>query len=255
MKFAILYSILLLSVSPLFAQISDQFRYTEALPYGGWKGMRELVRNEMVYPSSAINNGEEGEVIIRFKVGEQGRILNAAIVHSISKEVDEEAMRIFKKILWTPATKNDEVLEMEKTVKIPFHINKYKKWTKKRGYVSLPYPDLPVDDQGRLIEAKDASEPPHAIFKSEAQTVQGFIAKNLIYPEEAFRRNIHGSVKLQFVVEAHGNISNVRAVKSLGGGCTEEAIRILNLINWYPGVYEGKLIRSLMELDVTFRLQ
>ncbi|MEM9983424.1 MAG: energy transducer TonB [Bacteroidota bacterium] len=51
--------------------------------------------------------------------------------------------------------------------------------------------------------------------------------KNIKYPKEAKKQNIQGQVLLQFVVNKDGSIEQIKVVKGIGGGCDEEAVRVL----------------------------
>ena len=67
------------------------------------------------------------------------------------------------------------------------------------------------------------------------------IDENLIYPEEALRKEIEGRVRLKFSVSSSGNIFDIQVVKSLGYGCDEEAIRLMKeLGKWQPGQVNGR---------------
>jgi protein TonB len=81
-----------------------------------------------------------------------------------------------------------------------------------------------------------------------------YIQSNLNYPEEAFRRSISGTVSLEFVVEKNGLPSNIIVVASVGGGCDQEAIRLLQSIQWMPAIKQDSLVRSKNHLDISFNL-
>ncbi len=61
-----------------------------------------------------------------------------------------------------------------------------------------------------------------------------------------------GTVKLKFVIEPSGRISNIEVDKALGGGCTGEAIRVIRLIRWNPAVFNEMAVRSWMCLEIAF---
>jgi protein TonB len=79
-----------------------------------------------------------------------------------------------------------------------------------------------------------------------------FVVRNLKYPETAFKQNISGDVNLRFVVEQSGRISNNAIGNTLGGGTTEEAIRVLKLMKWHPGIKKGKAVRTFMKIEIKF---
>jgi TonB family protein len=166
--------------------------------------------------------------------------------------VDAEAIRIFRKILWYPATDLGIPADYRHTFSIKFKIRKYNNLIKSRGYSYFVYPHEPIDTSYTIYKRKELDESPKPLFSSLDNNFPTFLSNTLNYPEAAFKQNISGTVRLKFVVETSGRVSNIVAEKTVGGGCTEEAIRVLKLIKWYPGLLEGKAVRSFMPLEITF---
>ena len=82
-----------------------------------------------------------------------------------------------------------------------------------------------------------------------------FVQKNLKYPSQARRLGVEGRVFLQFVVDKDGSITNVRAVRGIGAGCDEEAVRVLQKSpKWKPGKQRGRPVKQQMVLPITFKL-
>ena len=81
-----------------------------------------------------------------------------------------------------------------------------------------------------------------------------YIQKNLQFPAEAKEREIQGTVRLSFVVETDGSVSNIVVVNSVGGGCDNEAIRLLQETIWIPAEKNGKYVRSTGMQDITFSI-
>jgi protein TonB len=66
---------------------------------------------------------------------------------------------------------------------------------------------------------------------------------------------IEGKVFVEFVINRDGSVTEVRAIKGIGAGCDEEAVRVIqNSPKWNPGKQRGKPVRQRMVLPVTFRL-
>ncbi len=80
------------------------------------------------------------------------------------------------------------------------------------------------------------------------------IAANLHYPGDAYKRDLQGTVRLDFVVEPSGSISNLRALDELGGGCNEEAMRLVRSICWAPAVRDGHRVRCVQQLSIRFHI-
>jgi len=83
-----------------------------------------------------------------------------------------------------------------------------------------------------------------------------YINDNLHYPDSAKKYNIEGRVVISFVVNEDGSISNCKVVKGIGGGCDEEALRVVkNMPHWKPGRQDGKPVKVSYALPVVFKLQ
>lgn len=82
-----------------------------------------------------------------------------------------------------------------------------------------------------------------------------YIQKNINYPKEAKSSGIEGKVFVQFIVAPDGSLTDVKAVKGIGGGCDEEAVRVLeNSPKWKPGMQRNRAVNVRMILPVTFKL-
>ena len=88
------------------------------------------------------------------------------------------------------------------------------------------------------------------------QAMMQFVAENVKYPQEAIDKEISGRVMVGFVVEKDGSISDVKVVKGIGGGCDEEAVRVVNAMpKWKPGMDKGKPVRVSYMMPFSFKLQ
>ena len=93
-------------------------------------------------------------------------------------------------------------------------------------------------------------------FPGGEQAMMEFVAKNVIYPKEAIDKEIDGRVLVSFIVEKDGSINEVKVMKGIGGGCDEEAVRVISAIpKWKPGKQDGKPVRVSYMMPITFRLQ
>ena len=93
-------------------------------------------------------------------------------------------------------------------------------------------------------------------FPGGMQKLADYLAKNIKYPQMARESGIQGRVFVNFVVEPDGHVSNVNVMRSLGGGCDEEAMRVVKAMpKWKPGKQRGKAVRVSYILPVNFKLQ
>jgi len=102
----------------------------------------------------------------------------------------------------------------------------------------------------------------YSIVDEPPQPVGGFtefssyLNKNLQYPPLAKKNGIDGSVFVEFIVNENGSISNVKAIKGLGAGCDEEAVRLVSSsAAWIPGKHKGKIVRAKQVFPVRFKLR
>ena len=82
-----------------------------------------------------------------------------------------------------------------------------------------------------------------------------YVQKKLKYPAQARRMGVEGKVFVEFVIERDGSITDVKAIKGIGAGCDEEAVRVLKgSPKWKAGKQRGKPVRQRMVLPIAFRL-
>ncbi len=83
-----------------------------------------------------------------------------------------------------------------------------------------------------------------------------YLAKSIKYPQMAREAGIQGRVFITFVIEKDGSVTNVQVLRPLGGGCDEEAVRVVkSMPKWKPGKQRGKAVRVSYNLPVNFKLQ
>jgi periplasmic protein TonB len=82
-----------------------------------------------------------------------------------------------------------------------------------------------------------------------------FLQNNINYPNMARESDIQGVVYITFVVGKTGEISKVQIIRGIGGGCDEEAIRVIKLMpKWIPGRQNGKPVPVWFNFPLRFTL-
>lgn len=85
--------------------------------------------------------------------------------------------------------------------------------------------------------------------------ITSYLSQNLEYPQKARKKNIKGRVIVQFVVNEDGSISDVKVMRGIGGGCDEEAARVIAAMpRWQPGTVAGKPVKVRFTQPITFQL-
>lgn len=93
-------------------------------------------------------------------------------------------------------------------------------------------------------------------YEGGMEAIYKYLAENIQYPEQAKSDGIQGRVLIRFVVMNDGSIVNVEVAKGIGGGCDEEAVRVVKgMSKWKPAIYEGKTVNVNYALPITFKLQ
>jgi len=112
---------------------------------------------------------------------------------------------------------------------------------------------LEADTSYNVYEYRQLEEVAKPYF-ADGGSMGKYIVDNMVFPAEAKEREIQGTVRLSFVVETDGNVSNIVVVNSVGGGCDNEAVRLLESTVWIPAEKNGKYVRSSNMQDFTFSI-
>lgn len=115
----------------------------------------------------------------------------------------------------------------------------------------------PIEDDDEVGEAEIftvVEQNPE--FPGGMVALMKYLGNNIKYPVMAKEAGIQGRVFLNFVVEPNGSISNIKVLRGIGGGCDEEAQRVVSKMpKWTPGKQRGKAVRVSFNLPVKFTLQ
>ena len=129
-------------------------------------------------------------------------------------------------------------------------------------WTEIPKPEEKDEDGPKLnvdVQSQDqvfvyTEQPP--TYPDGEQALMEFIRKNIKYPEEAKTKQIEGKVIISFVVTREGSITDVKVVRGIGGGCDEEALRVVRMMpKWIPGKQNGMAVSVRFNLPVTFSIK
>ena len=94
------------------------------------------------------------------------------------------------------------------------------------------------------------------MFPGGEKALYKYLAENIKYPEQAKKEKIQGRVFIHFVIEKDGSVTDATVKRGIGGGCDEEALRVVNAMpKWMPGKVKGEPVRVHFYLPVNFKLQ
>jgi TonB family protein len=213
--------------------VQTVFTIVEQMPeYAtGHKEMFKYLSSNIKYPKVARENGIEGTVYLGFVVNEDGSLSNITVKRGVSGGCSEEAVRVVQNMpKWNPGKQQGRIVKVNYTLPIKFRLDAHK-----------PEP----------IYTKIDTMPSYAGGEKEMfQKLQ-----QVKYPLDAVQNKIEGTVSLRFVVNSDGSMSNIEILQSIGGGCDEEAIRVLRTLEkWVPGVKNGKNVSVYCTMPVKFKL-
>ena len=78
-----------------------------------------------------------------------------------------------------------------------------------------------------------------------------FIGQNFVTPDV---EGLSGTIKISFVVEVSGKITEIKILNDLGSGTGEEAKRVVSKSpNWTPGEQDGKPVRVIFQLPIIIK--
>lgn len=123
--------------------------------------------------------------------------------------------------------------------------------TEIQAYIPPVFEEEAVHEQEIFIVVED---PPSFPGGDEARI--RFLSENIRYPQMARESGIQGTVFVTFVVERDGSVTDVRILRGIGGGCDEEAIRVIKAMpKWNPGKQRGRPVRVQFNMPIRFTLQ
>jgi len=118
-------------------------------------------------------------------------------------------------------------------------------------------PNIPIEEEESIEE-----EMVFVVVESMPEFPGGDAARiaylndNMEYPVLARESGIQGRVFVTFVVEKDGSITDVRVLRGIGGGCDEEALRVVkNMPRWMPGKQRNVPVRVQFNMPINFILK
>lgn len=112
----------------------------------------------------------------------------------------------------------------------------------------LPEPEEPTEEEREDFFVAVEQMP-------EMKGGQQWLYNAIEYPEMARKVGIEGRVIVQFVVGKDGKARNVEVLRGIGGGCDEEAKRVIREAEFKPGYQRGNAVTVQMAQSIRFELK
>lgn len=221
-------------------------------PIAGTAITKQYITQNLIYPASDLEQGNSGKVVVGFHVDAQGDASQYVVKSSFSDAATPIALHLVKTILWNPGLINGLPGEYDTEYEVEFNAKRYKRHWKHNERLTAPLA-LEADTTNKIYDYKQLEEVAKPYF-ADGSNMGQYIVNNMQFPAEAKEREIQGTVRLSFVVETDGSVSNIVILNSVGGGCDNEAVRLLQNTIWIPAEKNGNYVRSNGMQDITFSI-
>lgn len=228
-----------LSLSSKSREMNEQvFTVVEKMPSfpGGDAELLKYIATNIKYPKESQDNGEQGRVICSFIVGRDGSVNNPEVLRGVTPLLNEEAVRVINTMpRWNPGMQRGRAVAVKYTVPITFRLKSPVEEAKEETLTVVDVmPQYPGGDRELLK----------------------FIAQSIKYPTDAQEAGVQGRVICSFVVDKKGNIVEPKIIRGIDPSLDAEALRVIGMMpRWTPGRQDGKAVRVLYTVPITFRLQ
>lgn len=182
------------------------------------------------------------------------------IVNGEKWERTEEAVNKLSRVK-AKYIQNIEVLKGQKAKKEYGEVGK-------NGVIKIQFADG-IDKETVFSDLKDVTPKPRTssltsdkndffITADDMPELKGGLVslqKEINYPEVAQKAGIEGKVIVQFIVNEQGQVEDPQVIRGIGGGCDEEALRVVKQAEFKPGKNSsGEPVRVQYTLPITYRL-
>ena len=223
-------------------------------PKCGFQLTKKIIQHHLIYPQNALDQKKGGKITVYYDVDKEGNASNYRVESAFDEQCAEEAIRLVKMIEWTPALNNGKTVNYNDYYTVDFSAKSYKKAEEKNPRLMLPDQGHPAQKSNNIYEIKELHKAPKPYFANPEVNMAAYLRTNLQFPDQAKQFEIQGTVKLNFVIETDGRASNIMVENSVGGGCDNEAIRLIQNLVWTPGVKNDSLVRTRTTQDITFQI-
>ncbi len=240
--------------APRFPGCEDLKQHPAAKNICAQQQLFEFIISEMNYPEAAKKAGTEGTAVAAFSISETGKVQDLKIVKSVSPEIDAEVLRLIGEMPdWIPAQKGGKAVASEFKLPLKFKLSDAAPAPNNAEEIFKVVEEMPLFPADCADQETDKK-------KCSDIALMNFIFRNIRYPQLARDHGIMGTVVIGFVIEKDGSMSDFKILKGIGGGCEEEALRVVKLIHekemfWTPGKQRGQAVRVQFNLPVRFHME
>lgn len=189
-----------------------------ATPQGGYNELYTYIARNLKYPAEARRNGVQGKVYVQFLVTEEGSLNEVEVVKGIGYGCDLEVVRVIKgSPKWTAGKQHGKPVSQRIVLPVTFALGKESKFLNPE-YRSTQSPQYPGGEEAY-----------RHFLKVNLSDVIKTIPPN----------NLRNSVKISFLVDSLGQLSNFNIIQGLTEDHNKEVLRVFqSMPRWVPGKRE-----------------
>ncbi len=249
------------------------------------KAVFDFMKNHAKLPAVKGSEALEGEVVVGFKIGKKGKISDIVIVKSLDENYDNAVIKLIDEMKWKSlifkgGTRKGKSVDVKVVYPVYFdskpreriapelsmviirngeHTKPITSFSKgiARVYKKVDkMPIFPAVDCGNIEYRSENPENP--VNKCANKVLQFYINKHLIYPEEALKNGLEGTVVIQFIVEKDGRLTKIEVAESLNKACDKAALEVFtkmkDSLHWVPGKRINRTVRVQVKVPIQFSL-
>lgn len=204
-------------------------------------GMDEFVRYLQSNIDQSLLSGLEKNkqnVVLSFYVNKKGQVKDVDLrAKNLSIPLKKELIRVVKNMpLWDIEGKT-----LKKDVAFSAYISLSKDGSFSSEILKSSY------------RATDGDKP--AVFPGGMERLSEFLREETRYPQEALTKKLQGRVMCRLQIDDTGKIVNIELVKGVSPELDREALRVARALpDFEPAIFEGKKVKSVLVIPVTFRI-
>jgi protein TonB len=92
-------------------------------------------------------------------------------------------------------------------------------------------------------------------FRGGAKAWQVFLQQNLVYPKKAIKKNVQGTVMLQFIVNSDGTVYDIQAISGPELLKKSAIETMMKSPKWIPAHQGGRAVKSYKKQPIVYRLE
>jgi TonB family protein len=168
---------------------------------GGIEALGKFLASNIKYPKTAREKGIQGRVICSFVIETDGSLSNIIVARGVSKELDEEAIRVLKQSpSWIPGTQNGRKVRVQYSVPISYSLADDKAPAKSTGLKT-----------GAVISLNDKI-PSYTGVEIPKDTLKGYIAGKTDYRDILLCKTSPQKTPLYIL---NGKVSSATAIAAI----------------------------------------